>query len=1056
MNPNGIIRHIVVAVASFWCALAVGAPDTLSVYRSPGATRKVFIPADASKRVQAAGGRMVADYGAFAVVEIAKSQADQMAATGAATVHDEQNLVMLNTGPIDTKADSAVSLMAQQVQPTEPTIHLVQFAGPVKDEWLANLEKTGARIVQPIPFNAYAVFGTPEQIARVKALAASEPFVQWDGDYLAEYKVQRGAMDEGREVPDGFVIQIVDDGNGNKATRQLIDSLKVADIKPEAQVLGFVNFTVRFDPDLVADIAARPDVFAVLPYHPRKLQDEVQGLLIANQTNGLTPSTGYLNFLASRSFSSTPTEYPIVCVVDDGIDVGLTNTVDPVFHEGGVTTGPSRMAFNAKCTADATANAVGGHGHLNTSIVGGYDVRTGSPFQDSLNYHRGMGISPFGRLAGLKIFNNGGSYDVSSCGGTDAGVVGRVYDLGANLSSNSWGADVGGAYDDSSQAYDALTRDASAGVPGNQQMLHVFSAGNAGSGANTIGSPGTAKNIICVGATENVRDNGVTDGCGEANANNVNDMAGFSSRGPCDDGRAKPDIVAPGTHVQGTASTDPAYDGTGVCNKYYPAAQTVYAWSSGTSHACPAVAGMASLAWNYLARSGYPNPSPALMKAEVVGTARYLSGSGTGDNLPSNNQGFGFADTDRAFDSAKRVFMDQTRVFHDSGETYTTFAQVADLARETRVTLAWTDAPGPLSGNAYINNLDLEVTVGGATYKGNNFSGAYTIPGGPADLRNNVESVFLPPGTSGTMLIRVIATSISGDAIPGDGDATDQDFALSLYNLEAAPPAPIAEAAGTTLTMESCIPPDNAVGPNETVTLEFGIANIGSAPFTSLIATLETTGGVTAPSGPQFYGVVPSDGSVVARPFTFTADAPCNGVIHAILRLSDGGADVGTIAYSLPVTPRDQTVTRQDFANSAPIAIPSSGTATPYPSNISVSGVAGAVDKVTVSIYGFAHTYPSDVKVLVVGPAGQAVVVLQGRGGGTDITGVNLTFSERRCRRTRSLPHRVRNLPPLRDRDRDQFRRAGSGRAIFRRPVGVPRNEPQRHVETFRGGLFFG
>ena len=122
------------------------------------------------------------------------------------------------------------------------------------------------------------------------------------------------------------------------------------------------------------------------------------------------------------------------------------------------------------------------------------------------------------------------------------------------LTSNSWGADSAGAYNSESQAYDQLTRDASSTTAGNQEMLHVFAAGNAGSGAGTVGTPATAKNVLSVGATENVRDQGVLDGCNLSAANNADDMATFSSRGPTDDGRYKPEISAPGTHVQGPAS----------------------------------------------------------------------------------------------------------------------------------------------------------------------------------------------------------------------------------------------------------------------------------------------------------------------------------------------------------------------------------------------------------------------------------------------------------------------------------------------------------------------
>ena len=43
---------------------------------------------------------------------------------------------------------------------------------------------------------------------------------------------------------------------------------------------------------------------------------------------------------------------------------------------------------------------------------------------------------------------------------------------------------------------------------------------------------------------------------------------------------------------------------------------------------------------------------------------------------------------------------------------------VADTAKPLKVTLAWTDAPGPTTGNAFVNDLDLEVNAGGQTLQG--------------------------------------------------------------------------------------------------------------------------------------------------------------------------------------------------------------------------------------------------------------------------------------------------------------------------------------------------
>ena len=68
-------------------------------------------------------------------------------------------------------------------------------------------------------------------------------------------------------------------------------------------------------------------------------------------------------------------------------------------------------------------------------------------------------------------------------------------------------------------------------------------------------------------------------------------------------------------------------------NKYYPAGQTLYTWSSGTSHSAPAIAGTASLVWNYYGRvlKLGATPSPAMLKALLLNSTRYLNGVSTGD-----------------------------------------------------------------------------------------------------------------------------------------------------------------------------------------------------------------------------------------------------------------------------------------------------------------------------------------------------------------------------------------------------------------------------------------
>ena len=62
------------------------------------------------------------------------------------------------------------------------------------------------------------------------------------------------------------------------------------------------------------------------------------------------------------------------------------------------------------------------------------------------------------------------------------------------------------------------------------------------------------------------------------------------------------------------------------------------------------------------------------------------------------------------------------------------------------------------------------------------------MTGGVADTRNNVESVFIPAGVSGSFTVTVRATNIAGDGVPGNADTTDQDFALVIYNGSAGAP----------------------------------------------------------------------------------------------------------------------------------------------------------------------------------------------------------------------------------------------------------------------------
>lgn len=208
--------------------------------------------------------------------------------------------------------------------------------------------------------------------------------------------------------------------------------------------------------------------------------------------------------------------------------------------------------------------------------------------------------------------------------------------------------------------------------------------------------------------------------------------------------------------------------------------------------------------------------------------------------------------------------------------------------------------------------------------------------------------------------------------------------------MEAAPPA--------VLLSESAAPANGAPDPEETVTVDLPVRNVGDGPTTNLVATMLPTGGVAAPSGPQTYGVVQPTGAAAARPFTFVARGNCGANVTATLHLQDGATDLGNVTYTLRLG--TTTTSTATFSNSAAISVPNgapattSGPASPYPSAINVSGVAGAVSKVTVQLKGLNHTFPDDVDVLLVGPGGQKLLLMSDAGGTNDFVNANLTFDD--------------------------------------------------------------
>ena len=962
--------------------LALAAPFQAPAQTEGRVKLKVPGPVAARQAMSGATGKLVADYGTFQILEVDEATAGELLKNPEVSHRDDFDYLALSTGRIQTASTEARLQAAQAPETfTGRRLHLIQFAGPVKPEWVESLQAAGVKIVGYVPENAYLVYGEYGGIQALHAQAASSRHVQWAGSYEDAHKIQsevRRHLERkatlGTPGPDAYAIQLVDDPDANAGTLALVERLRQGPIRRDSRSHGYRNLIVPLRDEDLQLLAAQPEVVSIHAWNaPAKLCERQDMIISGNlDASGTLPvrGSGYLAWLTGKGFTQEQFTASglVVDVSDSGIDNGTLNPNHFGLHLGGSVANGSRVVYNRLEGSGHTGNLAGidGHGNINAHIIAGHNAYSFAPQLDGAGYHYGLGVCPFVKVGSSVVF------DPNTWTNPDSfNLMARAYRDGARISSNSWGAS-SSAYDSDSRDYDFLVRDAqqaSSDVPvaGNQEMTIVFSAGNDGPSSGSIGTPATAKNVIVVGASEDVNPFGSADGCGKGDtmADNAMDLATFSSRGPTRDGRIRPDIVAPGTHVSGGVPQDTRVDptagalglaltgftGDGICGGpsggYFPTGQQWFSASSGTSHSCPAVAGAAALVRQYFinqASTNWPTPSPAMTKAYLLNAARYMTGAYTSDTLPSNNQGMGLLDLGRAFDGTARILKDQrdADLLTASGQARTVTGTIADTSKPFRVTLAWTDAPGSTSGNAWVNNLDLTVTAGGQTYKGNVFSGAYSTTGGAADARNNVESVYLPAGTAGAFQVTVTATNIAGDGVPNNATPLDQDYALVVYNATEGV-APVIAISGYSPTTEP--------NPGDRVTYQVTFQNIGSDTANNLSIQLQATGGVTSPSSGVLSSTSVPAGSTTSASYTFTVDpnTACGAALTLTFTVTAGTTSLGTVTQVLTT----------GTANCAPAITSFTPTAGPAGTSVAITGTkfSGAT---AVSFHGTAASFTVD------------------------------------------------------------------------------------------------
>ena len=223
-----------------------------------------------ARQVEAAGGRLIADYGGYQLHETPHLTSQMLAKT------NTTNCVIV-TIPFFSMPDISIPQAGSQSVAknvgtfTGKHLHLVQFAGPVQAKWREELLAMGVQIVSYIPENAYLIYGDAKSLARVQQLAGIAPQVQWEGANLDDYKIHPKArtvdtFGQPRGLAPIFSIFNWWPMMPRIPIRCGYLTNSAGTFKRQSRVLGYLNVVVRLDAKQLARIAAQSDVVAILPY----------------------------------------------------------------------------------------------------------------------------------------------------------------------------------------------------------------------------------------------------------------------------------------------------------------------------------------------------------------------------------------------------------------------------------------------------------------------------------------------------------------------------------------------------------------------------------------------------------------------------------------------------------------------------------------------------------------------------------------------------------------------------------------------------------------------
>ncbi|MGA1821476.1 MAG: S8 family serine peptidase [Thermoplasmatota archaeon] len=671
---------------------------------------------------------------------------------------DDPMMIRTHWGNIDI--DYLDDIIPSWEEDTRSDYWIVQFDGPITRDRRMSIERTGAAVIGYIPDYAYVIDASRAETGMILDIDG----VYGLSPYISGLKV----------TPEVYSILNSEDAGDLYGSHSLMINMFRIDPALISEISGHAEIISVSEPDRIVVSLPLISFESLLRVSGIRFIEPVLDFEIHNDV-----ASDIIGVDLIRERYGLDGTGQTVGIADTGLDTG----VDDHEVDGDILADvDNRVAFaNWAGTYPDDAHS---HGtHVSGSVAGNGSLSNGDI----------KGMAP-----NASIFFQGIANDANQLTGIPSNLsllFLQAYENGSRIHTNSWGSSdytrqVLGSYISTSRDVDWFTYH----YP---DMTILFSAGNSGVDwfpsdgkidEDSIGPPGTSKNAITVGASENYRTTGGSQNNwsgkqswyyngswhvlynypeepvkSDLPSNDPQGLAFFSSRGPTNDGRLKPDVVAPGTNILSLWSTKTTATGWGTSS------YSNYIYMGGTSMSCPITAGTAALVREYYNGTlGLDAPSGALIKATLINGAWDMTpGQFGSDNpttqeinrRPDNDQGWGRIDLGNSLypDNGSVKFIDHHSGLETDDEINRSFQVLP--GNELRLSLVWSDYPAELtSSKQLVNDLDLVLySPDGGIYHGNDLTYPYDSS---RDDKNPVEGITIPDPAPGIWKVSVNAYNV--------------------------------------------------------------------------------------------------------------------------------------------------------------------------------------------------------------------------------------------------------------------------------------------------------